>query len=275
MAREIKLNSNDWCDIVFEGKNKNYGAYELRQTSSKRHLIAFGTIVVFVGIILALPMFLNAVNPPKKMDFGGIDDVWKVQNIEEQPIEEVIVDPIAATPPPVKLKASDMFTPPIVKPDAEVDESKELQDQETLHNSKNEISFATIEGSNDADAVSLEHNMIIAAPEPTPQNTIFVNVEVMPKFAGGDTELMRYLSSNIKYPTIAVENGIEGRVVLKFVVRKNGNIEDVNVVRSLDPSCDKEAMRVVKSMPKWIPGMQNGQAVDVYFTLPVLFRLQK
>ena len=97
----------------------------------------------------------------------------------------------------------------------------------------------------------------------------------MPQFPGGNAELMRYLSANIKYPTIAAENGIEGRVVLKFVVGKDGGISNIQVVRALDPSCDKEAVRVVKGMPKWIPGMQNGHAVAVYFTLPVLFKLQR
>ena len=274
MAREIKLNSNDWCDIVFDGKNKKYGAYELRQSSSKRHLVAFGTIVLFLAALLTLPMFLNAINPPKEVVFGGIDTERILVDMKE-PEPEAIVDPIVNTPPPVRLKSSDMFTPPIVKPDQDVDESKELKDQETLHNSKNEISFVAIENPDDANAVSatLEQKQIMNV-EPELVTKIFEVVEVMPKFMGGDAELMKYLSSNLKYPTIAIESNIQGRVVLKFVVRKDGNIDNVQVLRTLDPSCDKEAMRVLKTMPKWVPGMQNGRPVDVYFTLPVLFRLK-
>ena len=98
-------------------------------------------------------------------------------------------------------------------------------------------------------------------------------VEQMPTFPGGETELMKFIRDNLKYPVIAQENGIQGRVILRFVVSKTGTIDNVTVLRSLDPTCDKEAIRVVKSMPKWIPGKQNGNNVPVYFTLPVVFKL--
>ena len=97
----------------------------------------------------------------------------------------------------------------------------------------------------------------------------------MPQFPGGEAELMKYISNNIKYPPIAAENGIEGRVVVRFVVEKNGKVSDINILRSVDPSLDKEAARVIRSMPTWIPGMQNGRNVAVYYTLPVLFKLQR
>ena len=98
--------------------------------------------------------------------------------------------------------------------------------------------------------------------------------EVMPKFPGGIPGLMQYLARNIKYPTIAQENGTQGRVIIQFVVERDGSITDVRVARGVDPYLDKEAVRVVKSMPKWIPGKQNGKAVRVKFTVPVMFRLQ-
>ena len=91
---------------------------------------------------------------------------------------------------------------------------------------------------------------------------------------GGQTELMAYLGKNIKYPTIAQENGTQGRVIIQFVVERDGSISDVHVARGVDPYLDKEAVRVVKSMPKWLPGKQNGKAVRVKFTVPVMFRLQ-
>ena len=96
----------------------------------------------------------------------------------------------------------------------------------------------------------------------------------MPSFPGGPSALMQYLSSNIKYPVVAEENGVQGRVVCTFVVERDGSITDVRVVKSVDPSLDKEAVRVVKSMPKWIPGKQNGSAVRVKYTVPVTFKLQ-
>jgi len=105
-------------------------------------------------------------------------------------------------------------------------------------------------------------------------NVVFQVVETMPSFPGGDAALMKYLGDNVKYPVIAQENGIQGRVICQFVVNRDGSIVDVEVVRSVDPSLDKEAIRVIKSMPNWAPGKQRGKAVRVKYTLPVNFRLQ-
>ncbi len=104
---------------------------------------------------------------------------------------------------------------------------------------------------------------------------IFVVVEEQPEFPGGNTAMMKFLSDNIKYPVIAQENGIQGRVITNFVVERDGSITDVQVVRGVDPSLDKEAVRVIQSMPKWKPGKQRGSTVRVRFTLPVVFRLQQ
>lgn len=114
----------------------------------------------------------------------------------------------------------------------------------------------------------------VVVEEVVEEETIFHVVEEMPSFPGGDAECMRFLSKNIKYPTIAQENGIQGRVILQFVVNKDGSIVDVTVARSIDPYLDKEAVRVVKMMPKWKPGKQRGKPVRVKYTLPVMFRLQ-
>ncbi len=102
---------------------------------------------------------------------------------------------------------------------------------------------------------------------------VFTHAEQMPQFPGGETEMMSFLSQNIKYPEEAQKQGIQGAVILRFIIGKNGEVSDVTVLRSLDPSCDKEAIRVVKSM-KWIPGKQNGNPVNVYYNMPVRFRLQ-
>ena len=123
--------------------------------------------------------------------------------------------------------------------------------------------------------------VVIAAPveeivqEEVVEDEIFVVVEKMPEFPGGQAALFKYLSENVKYPVIAQENGIQGRVICQFTVNKDGSIVDVEVVRTGgDASLDKEAVRVIKSMPKWTPGKQRGQAVRVKYTVPVNFKLQ-
>ena len=141
---------------------------------------------------------------------------------------------------------------------------------------KGEVAIGTQdfnEGSEEGTKVITE-NMQIVEEKVEEDRTVFEVVEQMPSFPGGDAALMSFLSKNIHYPAIAEENGIQGRVVATFVVERDGSISDVKVVKSIDPSLDKEAVRVLKSMPKWIPGKQNGSPVRVKYTVPVTFRLQ-
>lgn len=103
---------------------------------------------------------------------------------------------------------------------------------------------------------------------------IFTVVEEMPKFPGGDSELLKFIAKSIKYPVIAQENGIQGRVICSFVVNRDGSVVDAEVLRGVDPSLDKEALRVIATMPKWTPGKQRGKPVRVKYTVPITFRLQ-
>lgn len=277
MGKEINLNSGEWRDIVFEGRNKAYGAYALRRTSSKRHIVAFVVVILFVGIVAAIPSFLDAVKP-KKENLGGVEEAFELSNLnspEDQVPEENIIRQETAPPPP-PLKATIQFTPPVITEDSKVNEDKEMKSIDELNEKKDiQISIADVAGSNDKNAVDIaeikEHKVIV---EEAPEKP-FTSVEQMPQFPGGNAELMKFIGSNLRYPTIAAENGIEGRVIIQFVVNKDGVVSDAKILRSLDPSCDKEAIRVVKLMPKWVPGKQNGRNVPVYYTLPVLFKLQK
>jgi len=277
MAKDVNLNSSEWIDLVFEGKNKKYGAYFLRSTSSKRHVVAFLVVLVFVGVVAAIPSLLEVVKPNKE-NMAGVDEAYQLSDlsdVEEQVPEENIIKQELAPPPP-PLKATIQFTPPVITEDEKVTDENQMKSQEELNESKVQVSVATVEGTNDKDAMDiadLKDQKIIV--EEKVEEKPFVSVEQMPQFPGGQTELMKFVQSNLKYPTIAAENGIEGRVIVRFVVGRDGSVSDIEVQRGLDASCDKEAVRVVKLMPKWIPGKQNGRAVPVYFTLPVLFKLQK
>ena len=153
----------------------------------------------------------------------------------------------------------------------------QVQEVEVLNVVEDDKEVESIEVNTEDDK---EVEVVIAAPVEAPveeeeEEVVFVVVESMPEFPGGQQALFKYLSENVKYPVIAQENGIQGRVICQFVVNKDGSIVDVEVVRSGgDPPLDKEAVRVIKSMPKWKPGKQRGKAVRVKYTVPVNFKLQ-
>ncbi len=271
--KNIDLNSQEWRDLIFEGKNKEYGAYVLRKSSSKRHIKAL-LIVVSAAIVIAfLPLLIKTVIPEKTIeDEFGPTVMTKLDPLDQVEEEQIVRQPEA--PPPPELKASIKFTPPVIKKDEEVRDEDEMKTQQELTETKIAISVANVEGKEDGtgvDIADLQDNKVVVAEK----EQVFTHVEQMPQFPGGDKAMMEFLGRNIKYPVIAQEQGIQGTVVLRFVVGKSGEVGDVEVLRSLDPSCDKEAIRVVKSMPKWVPGKQNGNPVLVYYTLPVRFKLQQ
>ena len=264
--RNIDLNSKEWRDLIFEGKNKEYGAYELRQTATKRHIRAMIIITVFAIVAVLLPKLIETVMPSGMKEEIGPVIMTQFDPIE-QPKDDNIKPPEA--PPPPELKSSIKFTPPVIRRDEDVRDEDEMKTQQELTETKITISVATVDGKDDGTGIDIaDAGKVVAAEE-----KIFDIVEQMPSFPGGDREMMAYLSNNLKYPVIAQEQNIQGQVIIRFVVGKNGEVKDVTVMRSLDPSCDKEAIRVVKSMPKWIPGKQNGNPVLVYYTLPVRFKL--
>ena len=272
MTRDIDLTSQAWCDLVFVGKNQKYGAYYLRKTSTKRHITAL-LIVLAVGCLaLALPFVLKMVVPEKTVDVAlGPIELSNLDNLNQKPPDQNTIKQLEAPPPPL-LKATIKFTPPVIKKDEEVREEEQMKTQEELTDTKAAISVATVEGVTEGgvDIADLRDNKVVVQAE---KEQIFEHVEQMPEYPGGQGELMKYLSDKIRYPQLAQEQGIQGQVILRFVVGRDGSVSDVKVVRSLDPSCDKEAVRVVQSMPKWVPGKQNGNPVLVYFTLPVRFKL--
>ena len=175
----------------------------------------------------------------------------------EEEIIPITEQPEQAAPPPPPAAPPIAETLTIVEDDADVEET----------------TIATSEETNQA--VEIKYVPVAVEEEEPEEQTIFEVGEQMPEFPnGGMAGLMQYLSKNIKYPTIAQENGTQGRVTVQFVVNRDGSIVDAKVLRGVDPYLDKEAIRVISSMPKWKPGMQRGKAVRVKYTVPVMFRLQ-
>ena len=173
------------------------------------------------------------------------------QNVVAQPVDTVESTNAVEATPPLPVKSAIKFTAP-----AHVKEAKTTDGKQRVY--KSTVKFT-------APVIISDGN-----------DSIYYNgVEQMPQFPGGEVELMKFIKDNLHYPTVAAENGIEGRVTIRFVVRRNGEVTDITVIRGFNPACDKEAIRVVKLMPKWTPGRQNGRDVPVYYTLPILFKLQK
>lgn len=267
---KIDLTSSEWCQLIFEGKNQAYGAYKMRANSTKRHNLAMFAVLVIALTGFTIPTLLKLATPKQKEVMTEVTTLSELEEPEIKQEEMKRVEPVA--PPPPALKSSIKFTAPVIKKDEEVHEDNEIKSQEELTSTKVAISIADVKGNdeeNGADIADLKQVVTQAEPEP---EKVFDMVEQMPAFPGGMQELMVYLGKNIKYPTIAQENGTQGRVIIQFVVERDGTISDVRVARGVDPYLDKEAVRVVKSMPKWIPGKQNGKAVRVKFTVPVSWR---
>ncbi|MDR1763801.1 MAG: energy transducer TonB [Dysgonamonadaceae bacterium] len=271
MAKDFDLTSPKWLELIFEKRNQQYGAYEIRNESSDRHLKSLLIVTTLCLSAIFLPKLIKGVLPsgPVAEETTAVN----MTNFTEQDVPEEAKMEMELPPPPPLLKATQQFTEAVIAKDEEVRQEDQMLAQEDLSKLETEISVKTVEGVKEGgvNIADLENQKVVV--EAT-KEAIYQHVEQMPQFPGGDKELMKWLSDNLEYPVIAQENGVQGVVTVRFVVKPDGSVSDVQVVKSLDASCDKEATRVIKKMPKWIPGKQNGTAVSVYYNLPVRFRLQ-
>ena len=273
---KIDLISNDWVDLIFEGKNQAYGAYKLRKGTSRRNIISI--IIVVVVALLAFSVIAIKKIVDANTEKVASTQVNELSNLEQKQKKAEVKKQIKVQEPEKvveRVKSSVKFTAPVIKKDSEVKPEDEIKTQDQLMQNKAAIGSFDVKGNDDANGEVLKAKEVIAQPEPpkVEENKVFDMVEEMPSFPGGPAALMQFLQSNTHYPAVAQENGVQGRVTVSFVVEKDGSITDVQVARSADPSLDKEAVRVVKSMPRWTPGRQNGSTVRVKFNVPVTFRL--
>lgn len=262
----------DWDDIIFENLNKSYGAYELRKVINKHTLrgilIALG---VFLFIVLSTQFHIFSFLTSSKQD--------KEVNLQMTDVELPPPPPPIATPPPPPppppVRPTIKFVEMIAKKDEEVAEEQPVTKQEEIKNT--EVSTETQKGDENAKQIIEEPKPGAGPvePEQPKEPEIFDRAEVMPTFPGGPTELVKFLYKNIKYPSLARENGLEGKVIVKFYVDVDGTVREPVVLKDgVGGGCAEEAVRVCKSMPKWSPGSQRGKNVKVYYTLPVTFKLQ-
>jgi protein TonB len=257
-------------DIVFEHRNKAYGAYEIRThytTNINRALL----IGIGCFLLMLLTNFLFAKEREKTEQITTVD--LTPRDIIDEPLPELEKPKVVEPPKPIEQQRTIAYLEPVI-----VEETLE----ETPPPKQNEIDGAIISGQSnpgtDTDEIAAEPpteapTAVTKVLEIEEDNTAFITVEVQPSFIGGNSEMYKFLGKNLKYPTAAQRANIQGKVFLSFIVEKDGSITDIETMKGIGFGCDEEAMRVVKLMPKWIAGKQNGRNVRVKFTIPVFFRL--
>ena len=267
----------DMLDIIFADRNRAYGAYQLRRDYTKYLVRAFIFGLLLIGLAIAIPSIMRAVSDlvPKDKPVDVVAELGPPPDIDPTTPPPPPPPPPPTPPPPTRSTVK--FVSPVVKKDEEVQEEKPPAIEELVEK-KEDIGTETKKG-NDEAAPTIDENPseleIVEAPKVVEDKTYeMFDIQKPPSFPGGEKELLKYLSENIKYPPLARENNIQGTVALTFVVGKDGSVKDVQIVKDIGGGCGKEAVRVVQTMPKWNPGEANGHAVKVRFTLPVRFRLE-
>ena len=255
----------------------------MRANSGRRQMWALIYVIIgiaVVGLLVALSIVVkDSVQQSQSDEFNAALEMSKLKEEKkpEQKKEEKIELKYEKPVEKVAVKASIQFTVPKIVDDSQVREDQEMKTMDELINSKAAIGSQTYKGDEGGtiNIDDLKDNQTAggtATPDEEPD--VYTVVEQQPTFPGGEAALLRYVSEHVKYPAIAQEQEIQGTVVLRFVVLEDGSVGDVVIQRGLDPSCDREAVRVVKSLPRFIPGRQQGRPVKVWFTLPIRFFIQ-
>ena len=283
MAKDVDLSSKEWRDLIFEGKNKDFCAYKLRQGSESRHNKAFFYVLIgLVAVCLLIFGYMKyeayKTQKAEEEAKAKLEQQQKLAQMEaekeeekEEEVEQIEIEEVKPEAPQVATQLmTELLLTDTPKEDNEIKANADIQKDNSV------MSTFTQAGSDDINLIK-EHKEEVVQEKPREEKKkeeVFTHVEQMPKFPGGDAELYKFISNNLNYPAMAIENNVQGRVVVQFVVTKDGSIGNVKVVRSVDRDLDNEAIRVCKKLPKFIPGKQNGQPVNVWYTLPVTFKLQ-
>lgn len=281
---KIDLVSRGWCDLVFEGRNKEYGAYRMRARAGSRNVRALLVLLVIIAAIGAIVGVKAVVNELTKKNDLGNDSVTQLSQLkkeepkkkEEKQIEVKYEEPQIEK---VKVKASIQFTIPKIEDDALVDETKEVKTQEKV--TKSNISIAAQDyagdGAGGINIDDLKDNQRAGGTDAPPkEEEVTANelVEVPASYPGGEAALLAFVSQTLVYPSIAQEQELQGVVVLRFRVEKDGSVGQIVIKKSLSKECDKAAADVVKKLKRFVPAKQQGHPVPVWFTLPIRFTIR-
>lgn len=269
---KVDINSDQWCDLVFENRNTEFGAFVLRKGSYKRHLKALIIATVVFLLAIAIPILVQKVadslrkktdETVRVMDYVAPDKTEKKEEIKpeiEQP-KEVVRNTI-------------QFVPPVITPDKDVAPDEEIKPTVEVIQDNKMIGTTTVTTGSDTEGAIPTTTTETQIAESPKEEAIIDVPQQQAQFPGGMSALYEFLGKQIQYPASAREAGIQGRVIVRFVVGRDGHISDVEIFKSLDPALDEEAVRVVRMMPPWSPGKQGDNAVKSRMILPVVFKIQ-
>jgi periplasmic protein TonB len=259
MAKE-KVNAPDFDDIVFEERNKEYGAYRLRKKYNRNVLIGMLIGILIIGTAIITP-YLNAKAAEGRTKRAERQVEIKLENLDTP--NEQVAPPPPPPPPPTDVVQQQRYVPPVVVDSIKPEDIKQLM---TADQAQTEVT--------NKEVVEVVQQVKEEVQEADPEATPFVVVEEMPMFPGGDVELLKYISEHTQYPEVAKENNIQGRVIVRFCVTSKGGVSQVSVLKGVDPELDKEAIRVVNTLPTFKPGKQGGKPVPVWYMVPITFTLK-
>lgn len=258
--------SSSWEDIVFENRNKAYGAYFIRNIYGKHVVLASLIALLVVAFVLAFPTLAKLLKGEEEQVVAEMKTIKYTDLAAPPPIDKNTPPPPKLdVPPPVKTIIK--FLPPKVT-EKEIVEEEKMPTVEEIK--ENDTGAENIEGTGE---VIFDEPVEEVVKEEADEDAIFTVVEQQAEFPGGFEALGKFLSKNMKYPAVARRMGIEGSVFVSFVIDKEGKISDLQVIKGISVECDKEALRVIQLMPPWKPGKQNGKAVRCRFVLPIKFKL--
>lgn len=284
---KVDLASRQWCDLVFEGRNKEYGAYRARANKGKFQLRAIIVVLIalaaLVAIILAKTAVEAAIERNRALNGDEVTELQELKKEEPKKEEQKKKEPELEYEKPVEkvaVKSSIQFTVPKIVEDDKVDHSKELKTQEEV--TKNKFAIASQDyvnetGGGGINIDDLKENQQAGGTSVPPKEPEVVDnaiVEVPATYPGGEAALLEFVNKNVVYPAIAVEQELQGTVILRFKVDVDGSVSTVKVEKSLSKECDKAAADVVRKLKRFVPAKQQGHPVPVWFRLPVRFRIQ-
>ena len=259
MAKDSKRIPN-FDDIVFEIRNKEYGAYVLRKNYSRNVIISLLIGIIILATTIITP-YLNAKAAEGRSKRAERQVEIKLENLDTP--NQQVAPPPPPPPPPTDVVQQQRYVPPVVVDSIKPEDVKQLM---TADQAQTEVT--------NKEVVEVVQQVKEEVQEADPEATPFVVVEEMPMFPGGDAALLKYIAEHTQYPEVAKENNIQGRVIINFCVTSTGGVSKISILKHVDPELDAEAIRVVSTLPAFKPGKQGGKPVPVWYQAFINFKLQ-